>query len=100
MKMCPCPGQALVESSCFTSAVAKLRLDGTPTPRSRVARMNEAAWHQPVRVRAPPAMEAGPRGRTMTHDLPRNDADNGEPPLQVARQYRRDDGFRMNRLPR
>ena len=24
----------------------------------------------------------------MTHDLPRNDADNGEPPLQVARQYR------------
>lgn len=24
-------------------------------------------------------MEAGPRGRTMTHDLPRNDADNGEP---------------------
>ncbi len=23
----------------------------------------------------------------MTHDLPRNDADNGEPPLQVARQF-------------
>ena len=45
-------------------------------------------------------MEAGPRGRTMTHDLPRNDADNGEPPLQVARQYRRDDGFTMKRLPR
>jgi hypothetical protein len=38
-------------------------------------------------------MEAGLRGRIMTHDLPRNDADNGEPPFQVARQYRRDDGF-------
>jgi hypothetical protein len=24
-------------------------------------------------------MEVGPRGRTMTHDLPGNDADNGEP---------------------
>ena len=28
------PGLPLVESSCFMSAVAKLRLDGTPTPRS------------------------------------------------------------------
>jgi hypothetical protein len=39
-------------------------------------------------------------GRIVTHDLPRNDADNGEPPLQVARQYRKDDGFTMKRLPR
>jgi hypothetical protein len=36
----------------------------------------------------------------MTDDLPRNDADEGEPPFQVARQYRRDDGFTMKRLPR
>src|SRR5882757_3084075 len=28
-------------------------------------------------------MEAGPRGRTMTHDLPRNEADNGEPVVPV-----------------
>jgi hypothetical protein len=28
-------------------------------------------------------MEAGPRGRIMTHDLPRNDTDNGGPVVPV-----------------
>jgi hypothetical protein len=37
----PVAGPPLVDSSCFMSAVAKLRLDGTPTPRSRVARMTK-----------------------------------------------------------
>ena len=54
----PVPGPLLVESSCFTSCRAKLRLDGTPT-------------RQTTDLRGVPQHGFGRRGPTPKEDDPR-----------------------------
>jgi hypothetical protein len=53
-KNVPVPGPPPQNQVASRVAVEKLRLDGTPTPRSLGGSDDEAAWHQPVRARAPP----------------------------------------------
>ena len=53
MKMCPCPVGSRRIKFASRVAVAKLRLDGAPTPRSLGVSDDEAARHQSVRAGAP-----------------------------------------------
>ena len=61
MKMCPCPGR-LAESSCFTSCRRQAPTERHANPTLEGGSDDEAAWHRPVRARAPPMRrpERGP----------------------------------------